>query len=123
VASTVADHGSERSRACGEDTVLGYVGDGIDRLLARWGCAEDGPRFVRARHQELATLDAAGRAEVIERFGVGAATPVSGVIRLSIGTFETTGGAVRLDRRTPGNGTILRDDAIERYRTVEATRR
>lgn len=71
MASTVSDHGLERSRACGGDTVLGYVGDGIDGLLARWSCAEDGPRFVRARHQELATFKAAGRADVIEGLGVG----------------------------------------------------
>jgi hypothetical protein len=57
--------------------------------------------------------------------GVGATASGQGALRLFDATFGTTGGVVGSDRRTPGNGATLRDDAVERYRvrTVEAIRR
>src|SRR5438094_269430 len=50
---TVADHLLARLREWGVQHVFGYPGDGINGLLAAWGRADDQPRFVQARHEEL----------------------------------------------------------------------
>jgi pyruvate dehydrogenase (quinone) len=87
VASTVADHVLDRLRAWGVDTVFGYAGDGINGLLAAWGRAE-GPRFVQARHEEMAAFEAVGYAKFTGRLGVCAATSGPGAIHLLNGLYD-----------------------------------
>ena len=55
---TVADHVLARLREWGVQHVFGYPGDGINGLLAAWGRADDQPRFVQARHEEMAAFTA-----------------------------------------------------------------
>ena len=87
MAPTVADHLLERLRAWGVDTVFGYAGDGINGLLAAWGRA-DGPRFVQARHEEMAAFEAVGYSKFTGRVGVCVATSGPGAVHLLNGLYD-----------------------------------
>ena len=54
--------------------VFAYPRDGINGILAAWGRADNFPRFVQARHEEMAAFDGAGYAKFTGRFGVCMAT-------------------------------------------------
>src|SRR6478609_3203692 len=88
VASTVADQLLGRLREWGVDTVFGYAGDGINGLLAAWGRAHDRPRFVQARHEEMAAFEAVGYAKFTGKLGVCAATSGPGAIHLLNGLYD-----------------------------------
>ena len=85
---TVADHLLSRLREWGVDTVFGYAGDGINALLAAWGRADDPPRFVQARHEEMAAFEAVGYAKFTGRLGVCVATSGPGAIHLLNGLYD-----------------------------------
>jgi pyruvate dehydrogenase (quinone) len=85
---TVADHVLERLREWGVDKVFAYPGDGINGLLAAWGRAEDRPKFVQARHEEMAAFEAVGYAKFTGRIGVCAATSGPGAIHLLNGLYD-----------------------------------
>ncbi|WP_030789763.1 thiamine pyrophosphate-requiring protein [Streptomyces sp. NRRL S-920] len=85
---TVADHILERLRAWGVEQVFGYPGDGINGLLAAWGRAEDQPRFVQARHEEMSAFEAVGYAKFGKRLGVCVATSGPGAIHLLNGLYD-----------------------------------
>jgi pyruvate dehydrogenase (quinone) len=85
---TVADYLLERLRDWGVDTVFGYPGDGINGLLAAWGRAENEPKFVQARHEEMAAFEAVGYAKFTGRVGVCAATSGPGAIHLLNGLYD-----------------------------------
>ncbi|GAA3223713.1 thiamine pyrophosphate-requiring protein [Pseudonocardia petroleophila] len=87
-APTVADFLLHRLRGWGVETVFGYAGDGINGLLAAWGRAEDGPRFVQARHEEMAAFEAVGYAKFGGRLGVCVATSGPGAIHLLNGLYD-----------------------------------
>ncbi|MET8243670.1 thiamine pyrophosphate-requiring protein [Streptomyces sp. NPDC005202] len=84
----VADHILQRLREWGVKDVFGYPGDGINGLLAAWGRAEDQPRFIQARHEEMAALQAVGYAKFSGRLGVCAATSGPGAIHLLNGLYD-----------------------------------
>src|SRR2546422_1861940 len=57
MAKTVGDFVVERLRAWGVQRVFGYPGDGINGITAGFEHAGDErPRFIQARHEELAAL-------------------------------------------------------------------
>jgi pyruvate dehydrogenase (quinone) len=85
---TVADHLLARLREWGVEHVFGYPGDGINGLLAAWGRAGDRPRFVQARHEEMAAFEAVGYAKFTDRVGVCAATSGPGAIHLLNGLYD-----------------------------------
>ncbi|WP_063007736.1 thiamine pyrophosphate-requiring protein [Nocardia kruczakiae] len=85
---TVADHLLARLRQWGVETVFGYAGDGINGLLAAWGRAEDDPRFIQVRHEEMAAFEAVGYAKFSGRVGVCAATSGPGAIHLLNGLYD-----------------------------------
>jgi len=87
-AKTVADHVLERLRDWGVDKVFGYPGDGINGLLAAWGRADDQPKFVQARHEEMSAFEAVGYAKFTGRVGVCAATSGPGAIHLLNGLYD-----------------------------------
>jgi len=87
-AQNVADHLLGRLREWGVDTVFGYPGDGINALLAAWGRADDDPRFIQARHEEMAAFEAVGYAKFTGRVGVCAATSGPGAIHLLNGLYD-----------------------------------
>ncbi|MEU3829970.1 thiamine pyrophosphate-requiring protein [Streptomyces sp. SID161] len=84
----VSDHILERLRAWGVEQVFGYPGDGINGLLAAWGRAEDQPRFIQARHEEMSAFQAVGYAKFSGRLGVCAATSGPGAIHLLNGLYD-----------------------------------
>ncbi|OWA19691.1 thiamine pyrophosphate-requiring protein [Streptomyces sp. CS227] len=87
-AQKVSDHILERLREWGVEYVFGYPGDGINGLLAAWGRAEDRPRFIQARHEEMAAFEAVGYAKFSGRVGVCAATSGPGAIHLLNGLYD-----------------------------------
>jgi pyruvate dehydrogenase (quinone) len=87
-APTVADHLLARLGDWGVDTVFGYAGDGINGLLAAWGRSADGPRFVQARHEEMAAFEAVGYAKFTGRLGGCTATSGPGAIHLLNGLYD-----------------------------------
>ncbi|WP_128983534.1 thiamine pyrophosphate-requiring protein [Streptomyces roseicoloratus] len=84
----VSDHVLERLRDWGVEYVFSYPGDGINGLLAAWGRADDRPRFIQARHEEMAALEAVGYAKFSGRVGVCAATSGPGAIHLLNGLYD-----------------------------------
>lgn len=88
MSTKVADHILERLRAWGVEQVFGYPGDGINGLLAAWGRAEDRPRFIQSRHEEMSAFEAVGYAKFSGRLGVCAATSGPGAIHLLNGLYD-----------------------------------
>ncbi|WP_406723832.1 thiamine pyrophosphate-requiring protein [Streptomyces sp. GD-15H] len=84
----VSDHILQRLREWGVEHVFAYAGDGINGLLAAWGRADDDPRFIQARHEEMAAFQAVGYAKFSGRVGVCAATSGPGAIHLLNGLYD-----------------------------------
>ncbi|MFI7500048.1 thiamine pyrophosphate-requiring protein [Streptomyces sp. NPDC049687] len=88
MSTKVSDHILQRLREWGVEEVFGYPGDGINGLLAAWGRAEDRPRFVQSRHEEMSAFEATGYAKFSGRLGVCAATSGPGAIHLLNGLYD-----------------------------------
>ncbi|MGW5680183.1 thiamine pyrophosphate-requiring protein, partial [Streptomyces sp. NPDC003860] len=84
----VSDYVLRRLREWKVEYVFAYPGDGINGLLAAWGRADDKPRFVQARHEEMAAFSAVGYAKFSGRLGVCAATSGPGAIHLLNGLYD-----------------------------------
>ncbi|MFC9388948.1 thiamine pyrophosphate-requiring protein [Streptomyces venezuelae] len=84
----VSDHILQRLREWGVEHVFAYPGDGINGLLAAWGRADDTPRFVQSRHEEMSAFQAVGYAKFSGRVGVCAATSGPGAIHLLNGLYD-----------------------------------
>jgi pyruvate dehydrogenase (quinone) len=89
----VSDFVLERLRDWEIEKVFAYAGDGINGLLAAWGRADNKPKFVQARHEEMAASEAVGYAKFSNRLGVCAATSGPGAIHLLNGLYDA-----KLDR-------------------------
>src|SRR5690606_39902273 len=76
------DHILRRLREWGVEQVFGYPGDGINGIIAAFGKADDQPRFVQSRHEEMSAFEAVGYAKIgsascresVEVAGVGRAS-------------------------------------------------
>jgi pyruvate dehydrogenase (quinone) len=90
---TVADYLLARLREWGVEHVFGFPGDGINGLLAAWGRADARPRFIQARHEEMAAFEAVGYAKFTGRVGFCTATSGPGAIHLLNGLYDA-----KLDR-------------------------
>jgi pyruvate dehydrogenase (quinone) len=88
VSLKVSDLVLQRLREWDVEHVFAYAGDGINGLLAAWGRAGDKPRFVQARHEEMAAFEAVGYAKFSGRVGVCAATSGPGAIHLLNGLYD-----------------------------------
>jgi pyruvate dehydrogenase (quinone) len=88
MSTKVADHILARLREWGVEHVFGYPGDGINGLLAAWGRAENQPRFIQSRHEEMSAFEAVGYAKFGHRLGVCAATSGPGAIHLLNGLYD-----------------------------------
>ncbi|NKS37856.1 thiamine pyrophosphate-binding protein [Prescottella equi] len=84
----VADYLLERLRAWNVEHVFAYAGDGINGILAAWGRADNHPRFVQARHEEMCAFEAVGYAKFSGRVGVCMATSGPGAIHLLNGLYD-----------------------------------
>ncbi|MET8943596.1 thiamine pyrophosphate-requiring protein [Streptomyces sp. NPDC004542] len=88
MSTKVSDHILARLREWGVEQVFGYPGDGINGLLAAWGRADDQPRFIQSRHEEMSAFQAVGYAKFSGRLGVCAATSGPGAIHLLNGLYD-----------------------------------
>ena len=107
MAKTVGDFIHERMRAWGVTRVFGYPGDGINGITAGFEHAEaraspatggarkrgaveenESPRFIQARHEELAAFMAGAHAKFIGEVGVCLATSGPGAIHLLNGLYD-----------------------------------
>jgi pyruvate dehydrogenase (quinone) len=88
MATKVADFLLTRLREWGVERVFGYPGDGINGLLAAWGRAGNEPKFVQARHEEMAAFEAVGYAKFTGQVGICAATSGPGAIHLLNGLYD-----------------------------------
>lgn len=86
--TTVADFVLQRLREWGIEKVFAYAGDGINGLLGAWGRADNNPKFVQARHEEMCAFEAVGYAKFSGRVGVCAATSGPGAIHLLNGLYD-----------------------------------
>ncbi|KAF3468969.1 thiamine pyrophosphate-requiring protein [Streptomyces sp. Tu 3180] len=84
----VSDYILQRLREWEVDHVFAYAGDGINGLLAAWGRADDAPKFVQSRHEEMSAFQAVGYAKFSGRVGVCAATSGPGAIHLLNGLYD-----------------------------------
>lgn len=88
MAETVAARLLGRLREWGVEQVFGYPGDGINGIVAAFEAADDEPRFVQARHEEMAAFEAVGYAKFSGRPGVCVATSGPGAIHLLNGLYD-----------------------------------
>jgi pyruvate dehydrogenase (quinone) len=88
MAENVADFLLARLREWGVDHVFAFPGDGINAILAAWGRADNHPKFVQARHEEMAAFEAVGYAKFSGQVGVCMATSGPGAIHLLNGLYD-----------------------------------
>ncbi|MGW4961476.1 thiamine pyrophosphate-requiring protein [Nonomuraea sp. NPDC004186] len=88
MAPTVADYLLLRLRQWGVEHLFGYPGDGINGIIAALGRAEDRPRFVQSRHEEMSAFQAVGYAKFTGKPGVCLATSGPGAIHLLNGLYD-----------------------------------
>ncbi len=94
MSETVSTFLLRRLRAWGVEQVFGHPGDGINGMFAAWAKdgAKDGggglPRFVQARHEEMAAFEAVGYAKFSGRLGACTATSGPGAIHLLNGLYD-----------------------------------
>ncbi|MGH3274564.1 MAG: thiamine pyrophosphate-requiring protein [Streptosporangiaceae bacterium] len=87
-ARTVGDYLLERLRGWNVEHVFAYPGDGINGILAAWGRAGNHPKFIQARHEEMAAFEAVGYAKFSGRPGVCMATSGPGAVHLLNGLYD-----------------------------------
>jgi pyruvate dehydrogenase (quinone) len=78
----------QRMRDWGVERIYAYPGDGINGLLAGLRKNEDKPRFIQARHEELAAFMASAHAKFTGTVGVCMATSGPGAIHLLNGLYD-----------------------------------
>ncbi len=85
---TVADFVLSRLREWGVEHVFAFPGDGINGMLAAWGRADNQPKFIQSRHEEMSAFEAVGYSKFTGRVGVCMATSGPGAIHLLNGLYD-----------------------------------
>ncbi|HZZ41756.1 MAG TPA: thiamine pyrophosphate-requiring protein [Tepidisphaeraceae bacterium] len=85
---TVGQYVMQRMQEWGIERIYGYPGDGINGLLAGLRKNDDKPRFIQARHEELAAFMACAHAKFTGTVGVCIATSGPGAIHLLNGLYD-----------------------------------
>ncbi|MFF5986900.1 thiamine pyrophosphate-requiring protein [Prauserella flavalba] len=85
---TVGDQVVRRLREWGVEHVFGYPGDGINGIVTAFGKADNQPRFVQSRHEEMSAFQAVGYAKFSGEVGVCLATSGPGAIHLLNGLYD-----------------------------------
>jgi pyruvate dehydrogenase (quinone) len=88
MADTVGDFVMKRLREWQINRIYGYPGDGINGLMASLRQGGDCPRFIQARHEELAAFMACAHAKFTGEVGVCMATSGPGAIHLLKGLSD-----------------------------------
>jgi len=84
----VADQLLARLREWGVEQIFGYPGDGINGILGAFSRAGDQPRFIQARHEEMAAFEAVGYAKFSGKPAICMATSGPGAIHLLNGLYD-----------------------------------
>ncbi|MGH3627012.1 MAG: thiamine pyrophosphate-requiring protein [Sciscionella sp.] len=88
MSQTVSSYLLERLQAWGVEQVFAYPGDGINGILGAWVKADSAPKFIQARHEEMAAFEAVGYAKFSGKVGVCMATSGPGAIHLLNGLYD-----------------------------------
>src|SRR5947199_10472373 len=88
MADTVGEFIVRRLREWGITRVYGYPGDGINGVFAALRKADNQPRFIQARHEEMAAFMACAHAKFTGEVGVCIATSGPGAIHLLNGLYD-----------------------------------
>src|SRR5579884_3445276 len=88
MAETVSDFIVRRLREWGVNRIYGYPGDGINGVMAALRKGGDQPRFIQARHEELAAFMACAHAKFTGEVGICLATSGPGAIHLLNGLYD-----------------------------------
>ncbi len=88
MAELVSDYILRRLREWDVDKVFSYAGDGINGILAAWQRADNEPRFIQSRHEEMAAFEAVGYAKFSGEVGVCMATGGPGAVHLLNGLYD-----------------------------------
>src|SRR3954454_10499806 len=88
MSTTVADQLLARLRDWGVEQIFGYPGDGINGILGALSRADDQPRFIQSRHEEMSAFEAVGYAKFSGRPAVCMATSGPGAIHLLNGLSD-----------------------------------
>ena len=88
MAETVGDYVLRRLREWDVEQVFAYPGDGINGIVTAFGRADDRPRFIQSRHEEMSAFEAVGYAKFSGRVGVCMATSGPGAIHLLNGLYD-----------------------------------
>jgi pyruvate dehydrogenase (quinone) len=85
---TTSDQIIGRLREWGVRLIYGYPGDGINGLMGALNRADNQPRFIQVRHEELAAFMACAHAKFTGEVGVCMATSGPGAIHLLNGLYD-----------------------------------
>ena len=85
---TTSDFLVERLKKWGVERIYGYPGDGISGITTALRKAANTPRFIQARHEELAAFMAVAHAKFSGQVGVCLATSGPGAIHLLNGLYD-----------------------------------
>ncbi|HEY7592016.1 MAG TPA: thiamine pyrophosphate-requiring protein [Actinophytocola sp.] len=88
MAQTVGDYVLARLRDWQVEQVFAYPGDGINGIVTAFGKADNKPRFIQARHEEMAAFQAVGYAKFSGHVGICMATSGPGAIHLLNGLYD-----------------------------------
>jgi pyruvate dehydrogenase (quinone) len=88
MAQSVSDFIVERLSEWGIQRIYGYPGDGINGLMAALRQSDNKPRFIQARHEEMAAFMACAHAKFTGEVGVCMATSGPGAIHLLNGLYD-----------------------------------
>jgi pyruvate dehydrogenase (quinone) len=88
MSETVGDFLLRRLREWGVSEVFAYPGDGINGIVSAFGAADNSPRFVQSRHEEMSAFEAVGYAKFSGKVGICLATSGPGAIHLLNGLYD-----------------------------------
>ena len=88
MADTVSDFMVQRLQQWGVERIYGYSGDGINGMMDALHRAEDGPRLIQTRHEELAGFMASAHAKFTGTPGVCVVTSGPGAVHVLNGLYD-----------------------------------
>ena len=88
MSTSVGEYVMQRMQGWNVDRIYGYPGDGINGLIAGLRKNDDRPRFIQARHEELAAFMATAHAKFTGTVGVCMATSGPGAVHLLNGLYD-----------------------------------
>ncbi len=88
MAENVSDFLINRLKCWGVHRIYGYPGDGINGIMGALERAENDPRFIQVRHEEMAAFMACAHGKFTGEVGVCLATSGPGAIHLLNGLYD-----------------------------------